>query len=219
MSIQTDTIAAVATPAGPGAIGILRLSGPRAADIAAAVFRPLGKKGLLDRPVRTLVYGDLLDREGQVIDRVLCTYSRGPESYTGEDTAELHCHGSPMVLTLGLEALFAQGARQAGPGEFTQRAFLNGRLDLAQAEAVADLLDAQSREGARHAAGQLSGALSRRVLHPGAALPGPDPAGGGPGAAAGHLPAGAAAEPRSAVRHRGAAQRGQVLPPQRPGGL
>ena len=163
MSIQTDTIAAVATPAGPGAIGILRLSGPRAADIAAAVFRPLGKKGLLDRPVRTLAYGDLLDREGQVIDRVLCTYSRGPESYTGEDTAELHCHGSPMVLTLGLEALFAQGARQAGPGEFTQRAFLNGRLDLAQAEAVADLLDAQSREGARHAAGQLSGALSRRV--------------------------------------------------------
>ena len=151
MSIQTDTIAAVATPAGPGAIGILRLSGPRAADIAAAVFRPLGKKGLLDRPVRTLVYGDLLDRERQVIDRVLCTYSRGPESYTGEDTAELHCHGSPMVLTLGLEALFAQGARQAGPGEFTQRAFLN------------DLLDAQSREGARHAAGQLSGALSRRV--------------------------------------------------------
>ena len=163
MSIQTDTIAAVATPAGPGAIGILRLSGPRAADIAAAVFRPLGKKGLLDRPARTLVYGDLLDREGQAIDRVLCTYSRGPESYTGEDTAELHCHGSPMVLTLGLEALFAQGARQAGPGEFTQRAFLNGRLDLAQAEAVADLLDAQSREGARHAAGQLSGALSRRV--------------------------------------------------------
>src|SRR5699024_7838171 len=148
----------------PGAIGILRLSGPRAADIAAAVFRPLGKKGLLDRPVRTLVYGDLLDREGQVIDRVLCTYSRGPESYTGEDTAELHCHGSPMVLTLGLEALFAQGARQAGPGEFTQRAFLNGRLDLAQAEAVADLLDAQSREGARHAAGQLSGALSRREI-------------------------------------------------------
>ena len=163
MSIQTDTIAAIATPAGPGAIGILRLSGPRAADIAAAVFRPLGKKGLLERPVRTLVYGDLLDREGQTIDRVLCTYSRGPESYTGEDTAELHCHGSPMVLTLGLEALFAQGARQAGPGEFTQRAFLNGRLDLAQAEAVADLLDAQSREGARHAAGQLSGALSRRV--------------------------------------------------------
>ena len=163
MSIQTDTIAAIATPAGPGAIGILRLSGPRAAEIAAACFCPLGEKGLLDHPVRTLVYGDLLDREGQPIDRVLCTYSRGPSSYTGEDTAEIHCHGSPMVLTLGLEALFAQGARQAGPGEFTQRAFLHGRMDLAQAEAVADLLDARSREGARHAAGQLSGALSRRI--------------------------------------------------------
>ena len=163
MSNQTETIAAIATPAGPGAIGILRLSGPRAADVAAAVFRPLGKGGLLERPVRTLVYGDLLDREGEVIDRVLCTYSRGPASYTGEDTAELHCHGSPMVLALGLEALFAQGARQAGPGEFTQRAFLSGRMDLAQAEAVADLLDAQSREGARQAAGQLSGALSRKI--------------------------------------------------------
>ena len=228
MSIQTDTIAAVATPAGPGAIGILRLSGPRAADIAAAVFRPLGKKGLLDRPVRTLVYGDLLDREGQVIDRVLCTYSRGPESYTGEDTAELHCHGSPMVLTLGLEALFAQGVRQAGPGEFTQRAFLNGRLDLAQAEAVADLLDAQPGGGDLLRPGGPDGPLPRgaglpgrghRPLHPGAALPGPDPAGDRPGAAAGHLPAGAAAEPRGAVRHRGAAQRGQVLPPQRPGGV
>ena len=163
MSNQTETIAAIATPAGPGAIGILRLSGPRAAEIAAAVFRPLGEGGLLERPARTLVYGDLLDREGEVIDRVLCTYSRGPASYTGEDTAELHCHGSPMVLALGLEALFAQGARQAGPGEFTQRAFLSGRMDLAQAEAVADLLDAQSREGARQAAGQLSGALSRKI--------------------------------------------------------
>lgn len=164
MGRQGDTIAAVATPAGPGAIGILRLSGPRAADIAAACFRPLGRKGLLEHPPRTLVYGSLLDCEGQVIDQVLCTYSRGPSSYTGEDTAELHCHGAPMVLSLGLEALFARGARQAGPGEFTQRAFLNGRLDLAQAEGVADLLDAQSREGARQAAGQLSGALSRRIV-------------------------------------------------------
>ena len=121
MGAQGDTIAAIATPAGPGAIGILRLSGPGAAEIAAACFRPLGRKGLLDHPPRTLVYGSLLDCEGQVIDQVLCTYSRGPSSYTGEDTAELHCHGAPMVLSLGLEALFAQGARQAGPGEFTQR--------------------------------------------------------------------------------------------------
>ena len=118
MSIQTDTIAAVATPAGPGAIGILRLSGPRAADIAAAVFRPLGKKGLLDRPVRTLVYGDLLDREGQVIDRVLCTYSRGPESYTGGRTRRSStATAPPWCSPWGLEALFAQGApARPGPG-------------------------------------------------------------------------------------------------------
>lgn len=161
--IQTHTIAAIATPNAPGAIGILRLSGPEAVSIAAACFRPAGKKNLLERPQRTMIFGTLLDREGEPIDQVLCTYTRGPASYTGEDTAELHCHGSPMVLTLGLEALYAQGARPAQPGEFTQRAFLNGRLDLSQAEAVADLLDAQSREGVRHAAGQLSGALSRRV--------------------------------------------------------
>lgn len=161
--MSQDIIAAIATPVGPGAIGILRLSGPGAAKLAARCFRPLGKKPLEAHPVRTLVYGDLLDREGQAIDRCLCTYSLAPESYTGEDTAEFHCHGSPMVLSLGLEALFAQGARQAGPGEFTRRAFLNGKLDLAQAEAVGDLLEARSREGARHAAGRLSGALSRRV--------------------------------------------------------
>lgn len=163
MLLNADTIAAISTPPGPGAIGILRLSGPRSVDIAQACFRPLGKKPLAEHPTRSLVYGDLLDRDGQPIDRVLCTFSRGPASYTGEDTAEFQCHGSPMVLSLGLEALFAQGARQARAGEFTRRAFLNGRLDLAQAEAVGDLLEARSREGARHAAGQLTGALSRKI--------------------------------------------------------
>ena len=163
MPVLTDTIAAISTPPGPGAIGILRLSGPDAASIAERCFKPLGHKGLLEHKPKELVYGDLLDSGGQPIDRVLCTYSRGPSSYTGEDTAELQCHGSPMVLALGLEALFAAGARQARAGEFTRRAFLNGRLDLAQAEAVGDLLSAQSREGARHAAGQLAGALSKRI--------------------------------------------------------
>ena len=163
MSLPTDTIAAISTPSGPGAIGILRLSGPEAASIVEKCFQPLGPKGLREHKPRELVYGDLLDSGGQPIDRVLCTYSRGPSSYTGEDTAELQCHGSPMVLALGLEALFAAGARQARAGEFTRRAFLNGRLDLAQAEAVGDLLSAQSREGARHAAGQLAGALSKRI--------------------------------------------------------
>ena len=150
MAIQTDTIAAISTPPGPGAIGILRLSGPQAVSIAEKCFKPLGRKGLREHKPRELVYGDLLDSGGQPIDRVLCTYSMGPASYTGEDTAEFQCHGSPMVLTLGLEALFAAGAR-------------HGRLDLAQAEAVGDLLSARSREGARHAAGQLAGALSKKI--------------------------------------------------------
>ena len=163
MSLPADTIAAISTPPGPGAIGILRLSGPRAVEVAQASFRPLNKTPLSGHRPHELVYGDLLDRDGQPIDRVLCTFSRGPVSYTGEDTAEFQCHGSPMVLSLGLEALFSRGARQARAGEFTRRAFLNGKLDLAQAEAVGDLLEARSREGARHAAGQLTGALSRRI--------------------------------------------------------
>lgn len=163
MLLEQDTIAAISTPPGPGAIGVLRLSGPRAVQIAQQCFKPLSPKGLTQHSPRALVYGDLLDRGGQPIDRVLCTYSRGPVSYTGEDTAEFHCHGSPMVLSLGLDALFANGARQAGAGEFTRRAFLNGKLDLAQAEAVGDLLETKSREGARHAAGQLAGALSKRI--------------------------------------------------------
>ena len=163
MILERDTIAAISTPAGAGAIGILRLSGPEAVEIAEACFKPLGPKGLCAHAPRTLVYGDLLDREGCPVDRVLCTYSRGPASYTGEDTAEFHCHGAPMVLSLGLEALFHAGARQAQAGEFTRRAFLNGKLDLAQAEAVGDLLEARSRESARHAAGQLAGALSQKI--------------------------------------------------------
>ena len=158
-----DTIAAIATPAAPSAIGILRLSGPEAISALSAVFRPLGNKPLTAYEDRNLVLGTLLGPSGEVIDQALATFSHGPHSYTGEDTAELHCHGSPAVLALGLEALFAQGVRQAGPGEFTRRAFLNGRLDLTQAEAVADLIDAETPAAVRQAAGQLSGVLSRRV--------------------------------------------------------
>ena len=141
MGRQGDTIAAVATPAGPGAIGILRLSGPRAADIAAACFRPLGRKGLLEHPPRTLVYGSLLDCEGQVIDQVLCTYSRGPSSYTGEDTAELHCHGAPMVLSLGLEH-----SRQATQAQSAVTEMTNQLL-----QKNADMLKMGTVEAAREA--------------------------------------------------------------------
>ena len=160
---MSDTIAAIATAPGPGAIGILRLSGPSAAALAAALFRPADGRPLEAHRPRSLVYGDLLGPGGVIIDKALATFSPAPHSYTGEDTAELQCHGSPLVLQLGLEALLALGARQAGPGEFTRRAFLNGRLDLAQAEAVADLIDAETPAAVRQAAGQLSGALSRRV--------------------------------------------------------
>ena len=160
---MSQTIAAIATPPLPSAIGILRLSGDGAIEAAAAVFRPAGGKSLAEYESRRLVYGTLLGPDGAPIDQALATISRAPRSYTGEDTAEFQCHGSPAVLQLGLEALFAQGVRQAGPGEFTRRAFLNGKLDLTQAEAVADLIDAETPAAVRQAAGQLSGALGRRV--------------------------------------------------------
>ncbi|MBQ3724523.1 MAG: tRNA uridine-5-carboxymethylaminomethyl(34) synthesis GTPase MnmE [Oscillospiraceae bacterium] len=155
-----DTIAAIATPRLPCAIGILRLSGPDTDAIVSRVFRPAADAAL---PARKMVYGTLLDESGQPLDQVLCVRFPCPHSYTGEDSAELHCHGSPMVLERGLAALFAAGARQAQGGEFTRRAFLNGRMDLLQAEAVVDLIDAETAEAARSALGQLSGALSRGV--------------------------------------------------------
>ena len=160
---MSDLIAAISTAPVPAAIGILRLSGPGALEAVDRVFRAARGGPMAAAPDRKLVYGTLLDGQGSPIDQVLATVSRGPNSYTGEDTAELQCHGSPMVLTLGLEALCAAGARPAGPGEFTRRAFLNGRLDLPQAEAVGDLLEARTDAAVRTAAGQLGGALSRRV--------------------------------------------------------
>ncbi|MCD8143969.1 MAG: tRNA uridine-5-carboxymethylaminomethyl(34) synthesis GTPase MnmE [Oscillospiraceae bacterium] len=159
-----DTIAAIATGTGRTAIGILRVSGPGAIPAVEAVFRPAyGKSPFSCRADRTLVYGTLYDSQGRAIDQCLATLSHGPNSYTGEDTCELQCHGSPAVLAAGLEALFAQGVRQARAGEFTKRAFLNGRMDLTQAEAVIDLIDAQSAAAARNAAGQLSGSIRRRI--------------------------------------------------------
>ena len=113
---MSDLIAAIATPPAPSAIGILRLSGPGADRTVDRVFRPLSGRPMARAPDRTLVYGTLLDRAGAPIDRALATVSRAPHSYTGEDTAELQCHGSPAVLALGLEALYAAGARPAGPG-------------------------------------------------------------------------------------------------------
>ena len=110
-----------------------------------------------------MVYGDLLDREGRTIDHALAVTFAAGASYTGEDSAEFHCHGSPVVLDEGLRSLFAAGARQARGGEFTQRAFLNGQMDLTQAEAVIDLIEAETAQAARNAVEQLGGALRRRI--------------------------------------------------------
>lgn len=109
------------------------------------------------------MYGELFDENGEVLDICLCTVSRGPGSYTGEDTAEFQCHGSPVVLAAGLKSLFAKGARQALAGEFTKRAFLNGRMDLSQAEAVIDIIDAETVAAAKNAAGQLAGAIGKKA--------------------------------------------------------
>ena len=160
---MSDTIAAVATGNVLSAIGILRLSGDGTLAVIDRVFRPANGRPMSEAPDRKLVYGAFCDTDGQTLDLCLCTVSRGPHSYTGEDTAELQCHGSPAVLRAGLQALFAAGARQALAGEFTKRAFLNGRMDLTQAEAVIDLIHAETALDAKNAAGQLGGAVLRRA--------------------------------------------------------
>jgi tRNA modification GTPase len=159
---MSDTIAAIATAPAVSAIGIIRISGDQAISVAGKVFKPKNNMALQDGAGRKLYLGDLCDSAGNVIDICLCTVSRGPHSYTGEDTAEIQCHGSPVVLQEGLLSLFNAGARQAGPGEFTKRAFLNGRLDLSMAEAVIDLIEADTAAAAKNAAGQLGGAVARR---------------------------------------------------------
>ncbi|SHI06681.1 tRNA modification GTPase [Sporobacter termitidis DSM 10068] len=162
-STMPDTIAAIATGGAVCAVGIIRLSGPEAIAAVDRIF--LAKSGIkmCDTEDRKLVYGALMGGNGAVLDLCLCTVSRGPHSYTGEDTAELHCHGSPVVLAEGMRALFGAGVRQAAAGEFTKRAFLNGRMDLSQAEAVADLIEAETAPAAQNAAGQLQGAVGGRI--------------------------------------------------------
>ena len=160
---MSDTIAASATAVLPAAIGIVRISGGESAAVLDRVFRPAGGGRLSEKKDRTMVLGDVLDREGRTIDQGLAVLFHAGRSYTGEASGEIHCHGSPVVLQEVLMSLFAAGARQAKAGEFTRRAFLNGRMDLIEAEAVADLIDAETAEAARNAAGQLTGAVSRGV--------------------------------------------------------
>ncbi len=160
---MSDTIAAIATGGTVSAIGIVRVSGENAIEYASRLFRPNSGRSLADCEERKLVYGKVTDGRGDVLDLCLCVISRAPYSYTGENTAEFQCHGSPVVLRAVLDALFALGARQALPGEFTKRAFLNGKMDLTAAEAVADIIDAETAETVKNAAGQLSGAIDAKL--------------------------------------------------------
>ena len=160
---MSHTIAAVSTGTQISAIGIIRLSGDDCAEIGNKVFKCRNGKPLAEAPNRKLILGKLHDKQGRIIDSCCAIYTRGPHSYTGEDTVEFHCHGSPAVLAAGLEALYLAGARPAGRGEFTKRAFLNGQLDLTQAEAVIDLIEADSADAAANAAGQVGGALQKKL--------------------------------------------------------
>ena len=159
---MSDVIAAVSTGRQVCAIGIIRLSGDGCIAVAERVFTPLNKP-LHEAANRKLVMGTLHDARGRVIDQCMAVCSRQPHSYTGEDTVEFHCHGSQAVLAAGLEALYHAGARPAGRGEFTKRAFLNGKMDLTQAEAVIDLIEADTADAAANAAGQVGGVLQKKL--------------------------------------------------------
>jgi tRNA modification GTPase len=158
--IHEDTIAAVATPPGIGALSIIRLSGPESIEITDKIFS--GKKMLKEAESHTLHYGKLLDQTG-IIDDVVISVFRKPNSYTGEESIEITSHGNPFIQTQILELLVKKGIRLAEPGEFTRRAYLNNRMDLAQAEAVADLISSSSQVSLRGARNQLDGLLSSKV--------------------------------------------------------
>ena len=160
---MSDIIAAVSTGMSVSAIGIIRLTGDGCAAVAGKVFTLNNGQALEDAPNRKLMLGTLRDKQGRTIDQCMAVYTRGPHSYTGEDTVEFHCHGSPAVLAAGLEALYLAGARPANRGEFTKRAFLNGQLGLTQAEAVIDLIEAETADAAANAAGQVGGKLQKAL--------------------------------------------------------
>ncbi len=153
---KKDTIAAIATPPGKGGVGIVRVSGQLASEIARVMT------GKVLRP-RTAVFTDFLSSDGQVIDQGIALYFSGPASFTGEDVLELQGHGGPVVMDLLLSEIVANGARLAKPGEFSERAFLNDKLDLAQAEAVADLINSSTRAAAKGALRSLKGEFSQQV--------------------------------------------------------
>src|SRR5271170_3108521 len=156
MARHTDTIAALATPAGTAALATIRISGKDTKRLTGGIFGAAP-------PPRVATHADYADRGGSVVDDVVATLFEGPHSYTGEDALEISCHGSPFIAHKILADLLARGCRPAGPGEFTQRAFLNGRMDLSQAEAVMDLISARSDRALSAAQQVLRGALGRHL--------------------------------------------------------
>lgn len=157
-----DTIAAIATPPGQGGIGIIRISGDKALEVAKKIFKPMYGAGIDQVRPRTLVYGNIVE-DSKTIDEVLLAYMKGPNSYTAEDVVEINCHGGYISLKKILELVLKHGVRLADPGEFTKRAFLNGRIDLSQAEAVMDIIDAKTSSSHEIAQGQLEGGLSNKI--------------------------------------------------------
>lgn len=175
-----DTIAAVATPPGTGGIAVIRISGPGAKQVLEQIFEPFNEDTARKSPIpgsgqttdteaafsfrpRYMHYGFAKGKSGERLDTVLAVYMPGPRSFTGEDIGEIHCHGGTGIAAAILEEVYSLGIRQAGPGEFTRRAFLNGRIDLTQAEAVAEMISAPTRQGVRLAAAKLGGAFAREV--------------------------------------------------------
>ena len=159
-----ETIAAISTPLGEGGIGIVRLSGKNSIEIAQKIFSSPKNKPINNINSHSIVYGHIYEpATGNMIDEVLVTVMRSPHSYTKEDVVEINCHGGMITLRKTLELIIRQGARLADPGEFTKRAFLNGRIDLSQAEAVLDLIRSRTDESRRIAFEQLYGTLSEKI--------------------------------------------------------
>jgi len=159
---DASTIAALATPAGEGGVAVLRLSGSQSPQILKVLFKG-GPPQLSDWQSHRLYYGKIQDRNGELLDRALAVWMKAPTSFTGEDVVELHLHGGRLIAWKVLDCLYREGARQALPGEFSQRAFLNGKMDLCQAEAIADMISAQSEQALKLAQQQWEGALSKPV--------------------------------------------------------
>lgn len=157
-----DTISAIATAPGEGGIGIIRISGNKSFEIASAIFKPFYKDNILDYNNRTLIYGNIVDNES-IVDEVLLAYMKAPNSYTAEDVVEINCHGGFISVKKILELTLKKGARLAEKGEFTKRAFLNGRIDLSQAEAVIDIINAKTDKSHEIAQSQLEGTLSHKI--------------------------------------------------------